>query len=286
MKYLLFFSLLLLAGCQDFFDQVVEVDIPEHQPQLAISAQWDAGDTLWQVFVSRSAGILDSTDLYSAYVEDAQVILERNGQPWQTLGHAGNGFYEAALDSFPAVPNDSYTLRVSAPGFEGTEAVQVMPRPAEILEASYTIDGGISPEGDTVNTLDIRFRDPGGAEDYYEFRVWYVNDYTSYPIYLQTEDLLVEYFQGRPLLADGPFDGKEYTFRAWTYEEAHLDPNGRLIMQVISIARDRYLFLRSLEIYNQVQDNPFAEPILVHDNIGNGVGIFSLGAVSEVVVGF
>lgn len=54
----------------------------------------------------------------------------------------------------------------------------------------------------------------------------------------------------------------------------------RLIVHVASINKDYYQYLKSFDLYNENEGNPFAEPTLVKTNVKNGLGI--LGSISEV----
>ncbi len=45
-----------------------------------------------------------------------------------------------------------------------------------------------------------------------------------------------------------------------------------------SVSADRYLFEQSYSIYQNAQNNPFAEPVILHNNIKNGFGIFTTAA--------
>ena len=44
--------------------------------------------------------------------------------------------------------------------------------------------------------------------------------------------------------------------------------------ELSSISRDNYLFIKSEAASREARDNPFAEPVIVHNNIENGIGIF------------
>ncbi|MDV7396719.1 DUF4249 family protein, partial [Arthrospira platensis SPKY1] len=119
------------------------------------------------VFVSRSAGILDSMLLDTVALEGASVNVLRDGQVWQTLPGEGGGFYRLHLGQALGSEPHTYTLQVSAPGYPAAEASQVMPEPVIIEEVKYTPEGGINSDGNKVNTIDIVFRDPAGVENYY-----------------------------------------------------------------------------------------------------------------------
>lgn len=54
----------------------------------------------------------------------------------------------------------------------------------------------------------------------------------------------------------------------------------KLIVHVATISKDYYQYVKSFDLYNENEGNPFAEPTIVKTNIKNGLGI--LGASSEV----
>jgi hypothetical protein len=282
--------LLPLAGCGEFFNQIVDVDIPEHEPLLAVSAHFQAQDTALTVFVSRSVGILDPVQLDTVTVPGAAVTVLRDGEVWQTLAPSGSGFFRVELGEALGDGAHTYTVRATAPGFEAAEGRQAMPTPPSILNAAIVRLGGVDENGTKVNTLDVEFQDPPGEENYYLLEAFafardsFLGDY-YFPVYPQSNDPLVEYNEQGLIFKDGPIDGKRYTLKAYFYDFfVGEEPGGKVLVRLHAISRDRYLFLLTLDLYNNAQNNPFAEPVVVHNNIEGGVGIFGVSAVGEVEV--
>ncbi|MBK6902676.1 MAG: DUF4249 domain-containing protein [Saprospirales bacterium] len=289
-QIILLLSVAALTGCTDFFNQVVDIEIPEHEPSLAVSAHFRAQDTALIVFVSRSAGILDSVILDSVSIQGAAVAVLRDGSLWQTVPNVGPGHFYLAMGEPIGDQPHTYTLQVSAPGFESVEAVQVMPTSVSILDAVYTVQGGVNPDGEKVNTLSVEFQDPAGEDNYYYVDAYYyipdsIGDFGG-NIYIQTEDALVEPYEQGLIFKDGPIDGKKYALKTWFWDNVHEIPGAKLVVRLHSISRDRYLFLRTLDLYTNAQGNPFAEPVVVHDNIEKGVGIFGVSSVARWEIGF
>ena len=289
------FFLLLAAttGCGDFFNQIVDIEIPEHEPSLSVTAHFEAQDTSLIVYVSRSAGILDSVYLDSVRIKDATVTVLRDGALWQTVPHVGEGHYYLAMDEAIGTSPHSYTLQITAPGYESVESRQDMPAFVPIQEATFTAQGGLNPDGDEVNTLVVEFEDPAGEDNFYYLEALaFIPDtfspsgYYTYKLGLGSEDALVEYHDTGVIFKDGPIDGKKYALKTWFQDSLYEIPGARLTVRLHSISRDRYLFLRTLDLYDGAQDNPFAEPVLVHNNIEGGVGIFTVGSVAERVIEF
>ncbi len=292
-RFFILLSFFALTGCSDFFNQIVEIEIPEHEPVLAVSGHFRAQDSTLTVYVSRSVGILDPVAFDTIAIEGASVTVLRDGQPWQTLPDKGAGYYRLNLGS-PLGDNPStYSLRVSAPGYSDATAEQTMPARVDITSTQYQPEGGVTPDGLTTNTLTVEFQDPAGEDNYYLLEAFVIVPDTfaptgsyEYNLYLATEDALAEEHNGGLLFRDGPIDGKAYALKTYFSDDVHETPGATVTVRLFSISRDRYLFLRTLDLYYNAQDNPFAEPVVVHDNIEDGVGIFTVGAVAERVFGF
>jgi hypothetical protein len=52
------------------------------------------------------------------------------------------------------------------------------------------------------------------------------------------------------------------------------------VAAVETLSKEFFLFSRSLEQQDLVQDNPFAEPVPVYSNVAGGLGIFGSAASS------
>lgn len=283
----------LTTGCSDFFNQIVDIDIPEHEPSLAVSGHFRAQDSTLAVYVSRSVGILDPVAFDTIAVEGAAVTVLRDGQPWQTLPDKGAGYYRLNLGGPLGDSPATYSLRVSAPGFPDATAEQTMPARVDIISVNYQAEGGINPDGAKTNTLFVEFQDPAGEDNYYLLEAFVSVPDTfippgiyEYNLCLATEDVLAESHKCGLLFRDGPIDGKNYTLKTYFLDNVHEIPGATVTVRLFSISRDRYLFLRTLDLYYNAQDNPFAEPVVVHNNIESGVGIFTVGAVAERVFEF
>ena len=54
-------------------------------------------------------------------------------------------------------------------------------------------------------------------------------------------------------------------------------------MKVRSANKDFVLFQKTLELAYDASDNPFfSEPVILHTNVKNGYGIFTIGSVQTV----
>ncbi|MBP7821400.1 MAG: DUF4249 family protein [Saprospiraceae bacterium] len=221
---------LLLASCNfDSFDQVVDVDIPEHVRQLAITSQINATASNMVVFVTSSRGIndnssfnftdsridtifydpLDSTNYYisdfGTYQYDtipgAVVKLLRDGNDYINFEKTYGGFY-AARNITPLVnegDGHTYTLKVEAPNFKTCISQQTIPSKAEIEELTYDENAIINENGTPLDKITLKLKDLSLEKNHYEITATLhvlqnTGSYTINDIPLDSNDPTVSFY--------------------------------------------------------------------------------------------
>ena len=267
-------------GCgDDFFEQVVEVDLPEHEPALAVSANFSDIDTTLAVYVSNSVGVLEPDQ--PTFIDNATVQLFKDDQLLYNLGYNNSGLY-GIVGIAPLGSNSAnYELKVSAPDFDPVFSTQAMPQPVPITDVSFEEDGAVTPDGERVNSVTITFTDPGGLENYYSVstvaRLTESGIEYSEMVYLESFNPIVEEGEEILIFTDATFDGREISLNFYTYDNIPENVESlELDISLISISEDRYYFEKSLNIFNNSNGNPFVEPVVVHNNIENGHGVFTM----------
>lgn len=277
----------LFASCEDMFrGAILEVELPEHESQLAPYAFFKDTDSILVVKVGKSVGVLDSIN--PDLVLDATVELYKNGSlehtfTYNTLSNA----YEVDLGE-PFAPNagDEYELRVFKEGFEPTSAIQVIPTPVQADTVQYIPQGGVDPFGDPLDIINVTFTDPANVNNYYEFGGFFNVKYTDpfdttfsdeyqYPIFLESND--PNFNNGA--LSDAAFDGRQYTIRLETYPAFWGDPvNFEISGQILfsSTTAEYATYINSLNDYWDAEGNPFAEPVILYSNMSSGLGMFGV----------
>lgn len=285
---------LVLASCGgDKFSQVVEIDLPAHTPMLSVSAEFSTVDSSLVANVSTTWATNEAPA--DPNVKDATMRIFENGNLWRELPYnPSTGQYESeGLANFVVDGQTVYRLEVTAPSFETVFAEQKMPKPVEITSLKYKYQGAVGPEGDKVDELNFEFQDPAGQDDYYGLAGFYIysevfNEDTfsyNYNMYLESYDPLLEEGASNLLLvSDKSFDGKKVTFKTYCYCGFGENEQFKIVGQLVHLTREKYLYLRSLNQYQNAHDNPFAEPVTVQSNIENGVGLFSLESVDTMQV--
>jgi len=280
-------SLLLLGSCgEDFFDQVVDVEVPEHTPALAITSSLSNTDSILWTYVSNSVGILEPENPEA--ITDAKVELFKNGELFQALPHVEEGFYGWLVDG--PLDNDgaAYELKVEKDGFESVSAVQTMPKRIDIIDASFEKDGIVDLDGERSDEYIVKLQDEKDVANYYKVEAFREYEYegTVYQedVYLGSNDPSMYTINRDVYLNDLIFDGEEAEIRLYGYayiDESFME-NVKIRIRLVHITKEKYF--REVSIYNYDPENPFAEPTIVFSNIDKGHGIFSLEAVGPEFV--
>lgn len=294
-KNTLFFISLIMAAInfsscdEDAFSQVVDIEIPEHQSSIVLNGFWFSQDTAVSLLVTNSLSILDNEDY--TIPEDAAVKLYKNDQLVGQLDFDELAYYYLTLDDSLGTEMATYKIEASFGDYKPVTVEQTMPGLVTIKEASFEADGTFDPTGEKVDEFSITFNDPPGEENYYLFRVSYIEQFVDWNgdtirssgmIYLDSNDPIVNYSQEGLIFTDKAFDGSEYTINGWDY--GWYEQVESFELELINLTKDGYLYLKSLEDYYNSEGNPFAQPATVYSNIENGYGIFALGATDRLII--
>ncbi len=283
---LLFGTILSLFSCdpESSFEQIADVDIPEHEQRLAISANIESGDEQVTALVATSSQIFENE---SFNVADAEVQLLKDGNVIANLAFDINtSRYIAPLDEAITLEQATYRLEVRHSQFETAFSEQQMPQKVDILGGEYERDRNLG-EFD-ADIIGVEFQDIPNQDNYYlleAFEIVEQNNGTErfdriylYPLF----DLSEQAQNGGIIFDDAAFDGNEYRIEAESSRSLRND--AKILLLLKSISRDRYLLERSLDLYRNAEGNPFAEPVVVHDNIEGGYGIFTASAVDTEIL--
>ncbi len=275
MKYLKIIALLgwlvFFSSCENFFDQTTTIDLPKQSPKLGVTALWiDEGNNRL-VTVYASVGALENDE--SAAVSQAEITLSEDGQTVTTFEEDGadKGYYRP-LHSFSLVPGKTYELTVSAPNFETVSATQVMPQKPTIKSAQYSKD---------KYKLRFSMTDQPG-ENFYLLGIQPPSSSNSGALYTESsfvEESGLKY--GRVIFKDESFSEKSLTLSLEAYPYSSADS---LLVNLFSVTEDYYRLDRTVSISRDAGDNPFAEPVILHQNFKNGYGVFALGIRDTLLI--
>ena len=202
-----------LSACE----QIIEPDLPEHTPRLVLQAFFTP-DSTWVAFVGRSAGILESLPSRERSVAEATVELLAGDRVIDELK-----FFQRervyVWEKAPLQAEESYSLRVSAPGFATIQATDAIPRPVPIAIASYHVNTSVRSESTIKGDLSIKLeiQDPPGETNYYQIHLFALFSSRREEGSFWTKDPSIiadnnetAFFGTAPFFTDALFDGQTH----------------------------------------------------------------------------
>jgi len=302
----IFFLMLVIftvSSCDESFNNVVEIEIPAHQPRLVSYCFMNANNRNIEVELSKSIGVLENGN--ESQVDGASVELLKDNE-----GFIDNFTYnyDPVIDPvranyycFYEMPEAldkkaSYTLKIEAPGFTGIQAVSKAPELTKLTNINYEKDGYADPEGYSSDLLEIEFKDPAGEENFYLLKVFIARGLSQKSeVYLESLDPLIkeaDYLNIAPEL-DGYFiyfndqegyDGQYVNLNFSAYLDIIGDTDAKLITRLYSIPKTMYSFILNYDLYNNSDFGIFGEPIIIPSNFSNGFGLFAIYDYDEMEI--
>ena len=294
-------------------ETVVEVPIPKHEPKLAVRymlPDQPADELLYQLFPQYQPYVNHSQDIYSGSdlngvlnaeltIKDAQgnVVETFKRSDGSGIGASDDGYYEP-VSGFQAQPGQTYTFTVSSPDYPSVNSKVTMPLGVSGLQADFQqSDYYVEPAGNYATVkgrINVSLPDNGSENNYYllygvlldqngkaQGRDSFQEDRdenSGVQVGAEFQDI---HFSPIHYGSVNPFDDKTFNGRTISfgrnanlfYGRADMPPT-HLRIYVHSITEGAYKFLKSLKLYNENGNNPFAEQTRVIGNINNGYGFF------------
>ncbi len=282
-----------------------EVDLPNENPFIVVNSVNFQPDSTWLIEVSKSDSYLNNNN--HTLNDDAVLILKDElGLEIELLPEKINNRTFYVSDQKPET-GKSYTLTINASGFPEVSAKSAIPEPVQIeniiidstlLREAYDFykkNGNYDPyDGQTIN-CQISFKDPSLIENYYQLKLYreteseYVDlDGNLVSSYFFTETEFYKDTEGRISLlieTDELFNGTLYTWEVkvpisafYDFRFGSQDNNNfklNLHFTLMHLSKDYYKYFETLQLQNIRNGDPFAQPVIVHNNIENGAGIFA-----------
>ena len=244
-------------------------------------------------------------------VENANATIRVNGSASYLLTFNESELYY----SCDYIPNegDVIEIQVTAEGFPEASAQTTVSKSLELSDLQFSVyyDEAASKEehewmkrffdydvygADSIMAISFSFQDPPGAKNYYRLKVRSVGEYLGFlneicycvsdvftstdPIFHDSQ-LVKGYGSWEPYFSnvfdDHLIDGNRYTINVHSRKRA--ESPSYTIIELQSISRDLYYFLKSMQLYRISTDDVYSTPIGIYGNIDNGWGIF--GSVSK-----
>ncbi len=294
-KYLSITTIVLIVcSCET----VVDVPPPEFTPSL-VAHGFFTSDSLWAVKLTKSIGFTEAGSPDD--VDDASVEIWNNEVLIANPTRRDSGLYVAT--GKPNNPGSTFTLRASSPTAGSVVAHDELPSPVRIVRtAEIHTRQPDSLSRRNVYTVELDLIDDASTDDYYGIALlqvrWRLNRKSG-----AITPLPAGFFQFESddeVLGESPFDilsnEKSIYYEAFfsddlingtthtiSFDLQYDDPSPKaeIIVQrafavvLLSVSKDFYSYWTTAGDQLFTNQNPFSEPLDVHSNVENGLGIFA-----------
>lgn len=282
----------------------------DYTPQLVLNSIIKANEPIL-ANLNRDAFLFDSLASHGDWlkdfsVDDASVLLFENDVLVDTMR---NGSYKSEyVSDIVAKENTKYTIQASHPKYPTAQASTVVPQVVPIKTFQYEINADSS-----WMRLQITLSDPSSTDvNYYSFNMYRLRKgkfkthsmlYNTDPVFgkvpeLDFNSLSVsdEYATGESsiMFSDEYSKTSDLTIQAdirLKIEDSHIYPNGNpsniklndtLVVELNALHPDIYKYNKTMKMYDRTQTTNL-EPINVHSNVQNGMGLVSGVSVHQLV---
>ncbi len=251
--YLLLLPFLVwLSGCD--LEKDIEVELPDHEPQLVVECYLEPGKPLRATILETSA-YFDPPE--SPLVADAEVYISHNGRRIKLVNQpvydkeANKLYSHQSPERMTGKPGDIYSIEVTdGKGRKATGFTTILPKvPIDTIEWKFN-------DKEKAYLL-TTFQDDPNTRDFYR--------YMTHRDSLHTDS-------ERDFVSDDDLtNGKRTSFgSAYNYEKGDT-----LVISLFHIEKAYYEYLQSTSDAKSANGNPFAQPSKIKSTIQGGFGVFT-----------
>jgi len=280
MKKYIFIAFLFMTTCFFSCEKIVDnVDLPQQEPKLVVHCYISPEDTLIKAHVYLSVPIFSNynIDEYSP-VTNATVKITDFSQE-ATLIYDGIEKYVISTSAFSILPNNTYKITVSAPGYKAVEASCKVPAYTNETLQIIAIDSIKSNDYNTEYKFKIEFTDRPGIGDFYRLsgNVTTVYDDGS-GTNIDTSEYMLYPKYGQEFFSDKNNDGQkmlsEMNYYKYSYYEEGYGGERIIGLKFHLLVTDEHYYKYHKSLSNYSGDDPFSEPTIIYSNMQNGLGVF------------
>jgi hypothetical protein len=281
---------MILAACE----LVVDVDVPMESQQMTLNSFFTP-DSVWSAKITLNRHILDDGSFKP--VDDAFVVVHNEGQPVDTLISRGNGFY--ASDNGKPVIGASYEITATSPKWGTVSATSQVPVQTPIATMEFEVIDDAVNQGTKLQCI-LTFDDKSGERNFYMVSMVVETMYHDrntgrefkyrQHIGLRSKDPSMNdetrWSQEGILFNDILIEGRKTTLtldaEGWYGTN---DPNRKVkyFFYLRTLSEHFYNYKTTMILQNNAEGDPFAQPVLVYNNVRDGFGIFAGYSVAQVI---
>jgi len=292
---LAFVLMLAVSSC----DQYLDVELPGQEPKLVVNGILENRDTI-KVSLTQSRSVLEG-DEYDSFdqIKNGNVFIKTGaGETFPLVFIEDDNPYDPSsyyfLIGHDFAPNERYEIFAESQDLEPVSGQVIFPSDVPIKEISY-ISLGSSESNENYDLVEftVKFED-STAQNFYQLdgtiygtSTLYENSFYSSQLYPQPVNPAYEKDYGWGsgfgiLFSDVLLRGEnaEMVFRTTLPRDYDLEVT--INLSNVSESYFRYYDSANLQTYNE--GDILSQPVLVYNNIQNGLGVFAAKNAAQEVI--
>lgn len=267
----------------------IEIKPPNDSQFLVVNAINFQSDSTWLIEVSRNKPF--ASENAHQFIDNAEVYIEDEDnlkiQLQQKIINSKTYYYS---NHKPEV-NKQYKLTVHTPGFISVNAVSKIPSIDSVIPLKIKIDSTYLKEvleilkNDPSYPVDfsksvscnISFIDPPAEKNFYDLRLFYGSENSS--ALLKYEEIAFLDLNGvktNYLTDDIMFNGTTHTLYFNIPIALFLiEKISKISVSLRLLSPEYYNYLHTANLQQSLNEDPFAQPVIVYSNVEHGAGIFA-----------
>ncbi|MGM9506453.1 DUF4249 domain-containing protein [Larkinella sp. GY13] len=284
-------GILGLVSCQNLRQEVQPQQLAEQPVKLLVACFISPQDTVLAAKVARSRPILDDETVTNLEITNATVTLQTGSRSIVLTYHPRLRYYRASPNQFPIRAGETYQLSVQTPDGQSVEARTTVPEAVSLQQVR--LDSEVVLENDQVRKRFFTRYAWSGRTGYYQ-----TTGIVTYRCSGCSPDKTihepVQFVGQQGLYTDRESKGGR-TVSDPGYIGASIPSNQPFFSTLFSkpfvltadlrhVNEDFYRYHQALGQQQQVESNPFAEPVPIPTNIRGGLGCFGAYSRSTLTV--
>lgn len=278
-------AIFVITACE----LVVPIDLPDQSSKLVLNGFLQADSSI-SVYLTNSFGMYETFS--PSTIDNANITLS-DGQ--------GNSFLFTAdtqeparynLDNVFVQPGEQYTITASAPDFPSVTGFTTVPLPIGFDTVELEKGARLDRDGTQYDIWTLQLTDIPNEDNYFLLRVRLQESMQEYGICYETLDpaLAAIDFLGNGAdvvyLCDGFFTDaifKDGSYRLQVFTDAFYTekPDVTILFDLLHVDEAFYNYTQSSDLQYFTDGNPFAEPVIVYNNIEQGFGVIGSYALTS-----
>lgn len=292
-------------------EKEVPIDLEDGEVLTVVNGLFEVGEG-WQIHLSKANHILDDSYNYSN-ISNAKVSIQDQNN-FTSINHMGDGHYANSLAKSQASLEYELNIEINEQTISG-RAIVPEPIRIKSIDTSTVYFETDFTYGDTEwKQVEIKFIDPP-EHNYYNLTFYRLEWQKSYQnvdgasvlvdsflvmreqtqLHINDADIEESSFEvleddqlnfyGTFLgvdFSDQNFNGREVSievnFDPYTFTKmanSNYLANDYFYVKLSTLSEDWFVYHQSLDAFQSTRDNPLAQPVQIHSNIQNGIGIFA-----------